>query len=132
MSRTWTYVIIAVVVIAIVLVLLSVALRVGSARLLGAALRPPPSPPKSLPTVGETIPPRERPEASIAAEQIEGLVRSRMAQEPGLANRRIDFTTGPDGGLEIWLDDASYASVDEIPDPRIRAIVAEAVASYNR
>jgi hypothetical protein len=55
-----------------------------------------------------------------------------MAQEPGLTGRQIDFATGPDGGLQIWLDDVAYPSVEEIPDPRIREIVAEAVASFNR
>jgi hypothetical protein len=124
--------IIVVVVVALLLIFLSVVIRSGGRYLRAADRQRRASPPQSLRMVEGARLERGERQASVVSEQIEELVRSRMAQQPGLAGRRIDFATAADGGLEIWLDDVAYRSVDEIPDARIREIVAEAVASFNR
>lgn len=73
----------------------------------------------------------ERP-SSLVAEQIEGMVKARLAADPELAGVRLDFGTAPDGSLEIWLDERAYTSVEAVPDPRIRQAIEEAVEEWNR
>jgi hypothetical protein len=70
--------------------------------------------------------------ASPVSEQIEEAAQRKLAGYPDLAGKRLDFGTAGDGGLEIWFDDVRYESVDQIPDVRVRAAVAEAVAAYNQ
>jgi hypothetical protein len=70
--------------------------------------------------------------ASLIGEQIEEMVRERLAEDPSLAGISLDFGTAPDGSLEIWVDGERYTSVDQIPDERIRSAVADAVAEFNR
>ncbi len=123
---------VVVVVVALLLIFLSVVIRSGGRFLLSSALRRPPQTPSALRMVEEARVDKGERRASLVSEQIEELVRSRMAQQPELKGRRIDFATGADGGLEIWLDDVCYRSVSELPDPKIRDVVAEAVASFNR
>jgi len=123
---------VVVIVVALLLVFLSVAIRSGGRFLLSGAAKRPPATPSSLRMVEEARLEKGERRASIVSEQIEEAVRTRMARDPSLANRRIDFATGADGGLEIWLDEVAYRSVSEIPDPRVREIVAEAVAGFNR
>jgi len=123
---------VVVVIVALLLIFLSVAIRSGGRFLLSGLVRRPPQTPPSLRMVEEARVDKGERRASLVSEQIEELVRSRMAQQPELASRQIDFATGADGGLEIWLDDVCYRSVSEIPDPKIRDLVTEAVASFNR
>jgi hypothetical protein len=70
--------------------------------------------------------------ASASSEAIEEIVNQRLAGIPGLAETRVDFGTAADGSLEIWIGWERYASVEEIPDARIRDAVREAVSTYNR
>ncbi|HSR48940.1 MAG TPA: hypothetical protein VLL77_13235 [Anaerolineales bacterium] len=70
--------------------------------------------------------------ASASSEAIEELVNQKLSGIPGLADTRVDFGTAADGSLEIWIGWERYASVDEIPDARIRDAVREAVSAYNR
>ena len=123
---------VVVVIVALLLIFLSVAIRSGGRFLLSDLVRRRPQTPTSLQMVEAARIDKGERRASLVSEQIEELVRSRMAQQPELASRRIDFATGADGGLEIWLDDVCYRSVSEIPDPKIREVVTEAVASFNR
>jgi len=71
-------------------------------------------------------------QASLVTEQIEEMVKHKLAAYPDLGGVRLDFGTAADGGLEIWFGDVRYETVDQIPDARVRAAVAEAVASYNQ
>ena len=73
----------------------------------------------------------ERP-AAIISEQIEEQVKVILEAQGKLHDRKIDFATGADGSLEIWIDDVCYKDVDQIPDEDIRAAVAKAVADFNR
>ena len=69
--------------------------------------------------------------AAPFAEQIEDILRAQISRDPRLQSYEIDFGTGPDGTLEIKVDDKSYTNVEQIPDERLRAAVKHAVATYN-
>ena len=71
-------------------------------------------------------------QASMAMEQIEEVAQRKLAAYPDLVGKCFDFGTAPDGGLEIWFDEVRYEAVDQIPDARVRAAVAEAVNSFNQ
>jgi hypothetical protein len=73
----------------------------------------------------------ERP-ATIISEQIEEQVREILKAQGKMLDRQIDFATGADGSLEIWIEEVCYKEVDEIPDEDIRAAVKKAVAEFNR
>jgi hypothetical protein len=70
--------------------------------------------------------------ATVISEQIEEQVKGILQAQGKLLDRKIDFATGPDGSLEIWIEDVCYKEVDEIPDEDIRAAVEEAVTDFNR
>ncbi len=70
-------------------------------------------------------------QASPSSEQIEGMVRKRLAEYPDLAEQVVDFGTAEDGSLEIWIANKRYASVDDIPDARVREAISEAVKEFN-
>jgi hypothetical protein len=70
--------------------------------------------------------------ASDVSEEIESLVHIKLQNNPEFENLRVDFATGTDEGLEIWVDDVRYTSVDDLPDERLRSIIHEAVDEYNR
>ena len=70
--------------------------------------------------------------ATLISEQIEEQVKAILDSQGKLLDRKIDFATGPDGSLEIWIEDVCYKEVDEIPDEDIRAAVAKAVSDFNR
>jgi len=70
-------------------------------------------------------------QASPSSEQIEGMVRKRLAEYPDLAEQVVDFGTAEDGSLEIWIADKRYTSVDDIPDVRVREAISEAVKEFN-
>ncbi len=70
--------------------------------------------------------------AALVSEQIEEMVKQRLASYPDLAEVKLDFATGSDESLVIWVDDQSYTDIDQIPDERIRAAITEAVETFNR
>lgn len=72
-------------------------------------------------------------EAAAFAEQIEDILRSQLSADPFLRSYDdIDLGTGPDGGLEIRIGDKRYASIEQIPDLRLREAITQAVATYNQ
>jgi hypothetical protein len=70
-------------------------------------------------------------QASMISEQIEEMVKMDLAQYPDLSDVSLDFGTGEDGGLEIWLDGERYSEVSAVPDDRIRVSIEKAVNSFN-
>jgi len=70
--------------------------------------------------------------ASLTGEQIEDQVRQRLKSYPDLTDVKIDFATGPDESLVIWINDRSHTDIEQIPDDRIRAAISEAVESFDR
>lgn len=73
----------------------------------------------------------ERP-ATIISEQIEEQVKEILKAEGKMLDQEIDFATGADGSLEIWIQGVCYKEVDEIPDENVRAAVKKAVEDFNR
>jgi hypothetical protein len=70
--------------------------------------------------------------ATPISEQIEEMVRERLKTFPDLAQVDLDFGTGVDGSLQVWLDSVRYDRIQDIPDERIRQAVIEAVEEFNR
>ncbi len=70
--------------------------------------------------------------ASAAAEMLESIIQRRLAGNPTFAGQGIDFGTLPDGSLEIWWRGKSYASVEQLPDERLRSLIGEAIEEFNR
>jgi hypothetical protein len=71
-------------------------------------------------------------EASFSSEQIEEMVKSKLAEHADLLDTHFDFRTSPDGMLEIVFGERTYHDVSQIPDERVRRAIAEAVAEFNR
>ena len=89
-------------------------------------------PPGSLDAVSEAkFEPDER-AASLISEQIEEMVKQRLVAYPDLADAKLDFATGPDESLVVWVNDQSYSDIDQIPDDRIRSAISEAVKTFNQ
>ncbi len=70
--------------------------------------------------------------ASLVSEQIEEMVKQRLASYPDLADVKLDFATAPDESLVVWVNDQSYSDIDQIPDDRIRSAISEAVEAFNQ
>ena len=70
--------------------------------------------------------------AAIISEQIEQMVRLKLASDPDLAKVSIDFATSQDGSLEVWVNGIRYTEIEQIPDARIRQSVQEAVETFNK
>ena len=89
-------------------------------------------PPESLEAVSDAkIEPKEQ-AASLVSEQIEEMVKQRLASYPDLADVKLDFATGSDESLVVWVNDQSYSDIDQIPDERIRSAISEAVETFNQ
>jgi hypothetical protein len=69
--------------------------------------------------------------AAPFAEEIEDIAKELIAADPQLTGTRLDFGTAPDGSLEIWLGDKRYTEIAHLPDPRLQAILRQAVARYH-
>ncbi len=89
-------------------------------------------PPESLSAVSEAKIEADELPASLVGEQIEEMVKQRLASYPDLADVKLDFATGPDESLVIWVNDQSYTDMDRIPDDRMRAASSETVETFNR
>jgi hypothetical protein len=69
--------------------------------------------------------------AAPFAEQIEDIFRAKVKADPTLQKYEIDFGTDANKALEIWVDGKAYASVDELPDERLREAFRSAVEKWN-
>lgn len=69
--------------------------------------------------------------AAPFAEQIEDIFRAKIKADPALQKYEIDFGTDANQALEIWVDGKAYASVDELPDARLREAFRAAVEKWN-
>jgi hypothetical protein len=67
--------------------------------------------------------------AAPFAEQIEDILRAKLDSDP-FNKFEIDFGTGKDGSLEIWVDGKMYVSVDQIPDKGLKQAFHEAVKKW--
>lgn len=73
----------------------------------------------------------ERP-ASLVSEQIEEMVKQRLAEHPDLTDVEMDFGTMPDGTIDIWVNGEQFDDVEDIPNDRIREAIKAAVGEFNR
>jgi hypothetical protein len=94
------------------------------------------STPRTLPSSAELIAdarldPGEQ-QASPVAEQIEEMVKKRLAANPELTGREIDFGTMPDGSFDIWVDGIQYNDISDVTDQTVRQVITEAVEEWNR
>jgi hypothetical protein len=71
-------------------------------------------------------------QASFSSEQIEEMVKSKLAEHADLLDTHFDFRSSPDGLLEIVFGERTYHDVDQIPDERVRKAITEAVMEFNR
>jgi hypothetical protein len=109
--------------------LMLAALAIIVYRTLSSAPR---TPPASADLIADArLDPGEQP-ASLVAEQIEEMVKKRLAAHSGLAGREIDFGTMPDGSFDIWVDGVQYNDISDIADQTVRQVIAEAVEEWNR
>ncbi len=69
--------------------------------------------------------------AAPFAEQIEDILRAKLDSDP-FNKFEIDFGTGKDGSLEIWVNGKMYASVEEIPDEGLKQAFHEAVQKWSK
>lgn len=69
--------------------------------------------------------------AAPFAEQIEDVLRAKIANDPNFKSVEIDFGTAPDGGLDIWVNGTKYNGVANIPDERLKQALLEAVKDWN-
>ena len=68
--------------------------------------------------------------ASPFAEQIEDILRARLAADPLLGKFKVDLGTSENNELEFWVNEEKYASIDELPDEDLKKAVREAVKSW--
>lgn len=65
------------------------------------------------------------------AEQIESFMQFKLATHPQLAGRSIHVRPSFKGGVRIVVDDTSFDSVDEVPDPDVRAFIQSTIQEWN-
>lgn len=69
--------------------------------------------------------------AAPFAEQIEDVLRARVASDPALKSFDIDFGTAEDGSLEIWVNGEKYAGVANLPHEDLKAALLQVVKEWN-
>ena len=69
--------------------------------------------------------------AAPFAEQIEDILRAKIKADPALQKYDVDLATDANQSLEIWVDGEAYASVDDLPDERLKDAFRSAVQKWN-
>lgn len=69
--------------------------------------------------------------AAPFAEQIEDVLKAKAAADPYLRSFNLDFGTGADGGLEIWVNGEKYDGVASLPDEHLKQALLQAVKEWN-
>ena len=70
-------------------------------------------------------------EASAFVEQIEDILHSKMEKNPALISFKVDFGTGQDGSLEIWVNGEKFDSVDAITDETLKQALKESIREWD-
>lgn len=70
-------------------------------------------------------------EASAFVEQIEDILHSKMEKNPALNSFKVDFGTGQDGSLEIWVNGEKFDSVDAITDETLKQALKESIREWD-
>jgi hypothetical protein len=69
-------------------------------------------------------------EPVIPVEYINDLVQERLREQPDLARRRICLTTEVDGSLRIYVGQQTFQTVEDIPEPAVRALIRDAIREW--
>jgi hypothetical protein len=69
--------------------------------------------------------------AAPFAEQIEDVLKARAANDPYLKSFDLDFGTGADGGLEIWVNGEKFDGVANLPDEHLKQALLQVVKEWN-
>ena len=69
--------------------------------------------------------------AAPFAEQIEDVLKAKAAGDPYLRSFNLDFGTGTDGGLEIWVNGEKYDGVANLPDEHLKQALLQVVKDWN-
>ena len=70
--------------------------------------------------------------ASPFAEQIEDIIRAKLAANPELKHYQVDLGTAPDGSLEISVDGKKYAGIEALPDARLKLLFQQSVEAWKK
>jgi len=78
------------------------------------------------------LPPRPSRVVSLRtpAEEINDLIQQRLERWPDLLKEKVRLTTREDGSLRIHLGLYTYETVDDVPDPRARALIKDAIREW--
>lgn len=82
-------------------------------------LRPPSTPPRLMPQID-------------LAREIGDILEEMQRQRPSMANRSIRLQNAPDGGVRFVIDGETYATVDEIPDLEVQALIRDATREWEK
>jgi len=61
--------------------------------------------------------------------EIDDMVQQRLEERPDLARHRIRLTTG-EVGLSIQVDQQTFDTIDDVPDPQIKALIQDAIREW--
>jgi hypothetical protein len=70
------------------------------------------------------------PEPLIPVEKINDLVQERLREQPDLAARYVYLTTGANGSVRIYVGQQIFETVEDIPEPEVRALIQDAVSEW--
>lgn len=87
-------------------------------------LKPSPLASPQTPMPGNQLPPLR------LVDEIDDLLQQRLQEQPDLAARHIRLTTGATGGLRVYVDQDIFDTVDDISDPRVKALIQEAIREW--
>lgn len=88
--------------------------------------------PPSLSQVSDARIEQGEAKATLVSEQIEEMVKDKLREFSDLQGKELDFGTAGDGSLEVTFQGEIYASIESIPDERVRQAITEAVEKFNR
>jgi len=92
--------------------------------------------PLSAPRPSVLVPPTSRPRSDLLpplvppADQINKLIQQRLRVQPDLVDQKIRLVTGPDGGLIIHVGLQTFNAVNDISDPKAKALIQEAILEW--
>lgn len=69
--------------------------------------------------------------AAPFAEQIEDILRSKIENNPALKSFKVDFGTGRDGSLEIWVNGEKFDSVDALTDETLKQAIKDSIREWD-
>ena len=69
-------------------------------------------------------------EPLIPVEAINDLVQKRLQERPDLAGQHVRLTTEASGDLRIYVGPRAFESVDDVPEPEVRALIQDAIREW--